>query len=106
MGFLITSSTALLTSIAILITNENISKLKIRYTKFKVWINVITVLNEKTSKQPMTHKKTDKKEADKLKNICNLFLAKITEIMTIMQCRAENFAGVVIGKVNITRKNF
>ena len=32
-GIVLTSSTALLTSIAILITNEHISKLKIRYTK-------------------------------------------------------------------------
>ena len=34
-GIVISSSTALLTSIAILITNEYISKLKIRYTKLK-----------------------------------------------------------------------
>ena len=42
-GIVISSSTALLTSIAILITNEYISKLKIRYTKLKDWINVITL---------------------------------------------------------------
>ena len=34
-GIVISSSTALLTSIAILITNEYISKLKIRYTKLR-----------------------------------------------------------------------
>ena len=34
-GIIISSSTALLTSIAILITNEFISKLKIRYTKLR-----------------------------------------------------------------------
>ena len=44
---IISSSTALLTSIAILITNEYISKLKIRYTKLRDWINVITLLYEK-----------------------------------------------------------
>ena len=42
-GIVISSSTALLTSIAILITNEYISKLNIRYTKLKDWINVITL---------------------------------------------------------------
>ena len=47
-GIVLTSSTALLTSIAILITNEYISKLKIRYTKLRDWINVITLLYEKT----------------------------------------------------------
>ena len=51
------SSTAFLTSIAILITNENISKLKIRYTKLRDWINVITLLYEKTSKESMIDKK-------------------------------------------------
>ena len=43
-GIIISSSTASLTSIAILITNEYISKLKIRYTKLRDWINVITLL--------------------------------------------------------------
>ena len=52
-GIIISSSTALLTSIAILITNEYISKLKIRYTKLRDWIIVITLLYEKTLKQSM-----------------------------------------------------
>ena len=43
-GIVLTSSTALITSIAILITNEYISKLKIRYTKLRDWINVNTLL--------------------------------------------------------------
>ena len=64
-GIIISSSTALLTSIAILITKEYISKLKIRYTKQRDWINVITLLYEKTLKQSMVDKKLMKK---KLKN--------------------------------------
>ena len=40
-GIIISSSTALLTSIAILITSEFFSKLKIRYIKRRDWINVI-----------------------------------------------------------------
>ena len=47
------SGTALLTSIAILITNEYISKLKKRYTKLRDWVKVITLLYEKTLKQSM-----------------------------------------------------
>ena len=43
----LTSSTAFLTSLAILITNEYISKLKTRYTKQRDWINFITILYEK-----------------------------------------------------------
>ena len=56
-GIIISSSTALLTSIAVLITNEYISKLKIRYTKLRDWINVITLMYEKTLKQSMIDKK-------------------------------------------------
>ena len=52
-GIFLTSSTALLTSIAILITNEHISKLEIRYTELRHCINVITVLYEKTLKQSL-----------------------------------------------------
>ena len=56
-GVIISSCTALLTSISILITNEDISKLKIRYTKLRDWINVITLLYEKTLKTSMIDKK-------------------------------------------------
>ena len=60
-GFIASSSTAFLTSIAILFTNEYISKLKIRYTKLRDWINVMTLLYEKTLKQSMVDKKIDDK---------------------------------------------
>ena len=43
-GIVLTSSTASLTSIASLIANENISKLKLRYTKLRDFINFITIL--------------------------------------------------------------
>ena len=66
-GVIISSSTALLTSIAILITNEDISQLKIRYTKLRDWINVITLLYEKTLKQSVVYKKIDEKEGEELK---------------------------------------
>ena len=60
-GVIISSSTALLTSIAIFITNEYISKLKKRYTKLRDWIIVITLLYEKTLKQWLIRKLTKKK---------------------------------------------
>ena len=69
-GIIISSSTALLTSIAILITNEVISKSKIRYTKLRDWVKVINLLYEKTLKISMVDKKIDEKGADELqKNI-------------------------------------
>ena len=49
-GRVSTSGTALLSSTAILITNEYISKLKITYTKLKDWTNLIFLLYEKTLK--------------------------------------------------------
>ena len=61
-GIFISSSTALLASISILITNDYISKLNIRYTKLRDWINVITLLYEKTLKESMIDKKLIKKK--------------------------------------------
>ena len=49
-GIVLSSSTALQTSIAILIINEYISKLKLRYTKLRGWIYVVTLIYEKTLK--------------------------------------------------------
>ena len=73
-GIVLTSSTALLTSLAILITNECISKLKLRYTKMRDWINFITILYEKTLNQSMIDKKIDEKEALELKkNLYSLY---------------------------------
>ena len=80
-GIFISSSTAVLTSIAILITNEYISKLKIRSTKLRDWINVITLLYEKTLKQSMFDKKIVEKEAQELKKTYNPCIDKRSEIM-------------------------
>ena len=76
LGIVLTSSTALLTSLAISITNEYISKLKLRYTKLREWINFITILYEKTLNQSMIDKKIDEKEALELKKIYNHYLDK------------------------------
>ena len=73
-GIVVSSATALLESIAILITNEYISKVKIRYTKLRDWINVNTLLYEKTLKQSMVDKGIDEKEADQLKQIFNHYV--------------------------------
>ena len=64
-GIIFSSSTDLLTSSAILITNENISKLKIRYTKLRDWINIITLLYEITLKSFMVDRKLMKKKLRK-----------------------------------------
>ena len=101
-GIVISSSTALLTSIAILITNKYISKLKIRYTKLKHWINVISLLYEKTLKQSMIDKKIDEKEASELKKIYNHYLGKRSEIMKNTSFRVEDVFGDVISKDSIS----
>ena len=75
-GNIILSCTALLFSIAKLITNEYISKFKIRCTNLRDWINVITLLYEKTSKQSMLDKKNGGKEIEELKKIYNHYLNK------------------------------
>ena len=101
-GVVLTSSSALLTSIAILITNEYISKLKIRYTKLRDWINVITLLYEKTLKQSMIDKKIDEKEADQLKQIYNHYVDKKSEIMRNTQFKVEDIFTDVISKDTIS----
>ena len=78
---IISSSTALLSSIAILLTNEYISKLRTRYTKLRDWINVITLLHEKTLKESMIDKKIDQKEAEQLKQIYSHYVNKRRESM-------------------------
>ena len=61
-GNIISSSSALLNSFAILITNEFISNLKIKYTKPRNWINVITLLYDNTLKTSMVGKRLMKKK--------------------------------------------
>ena len=101
-GIIISSSTALLTSIAILITNEFISKLKVRYTKLRDWINVITFLYEKTLKSSMIDRKIDEKEAQELKKIYNHYIDKRSEIMSNTQFKVEDVFGDVISKDSIS----
>ena len=91
-GIIISSSTALLTSIAILITNEYISKLKIRYTKLRDWINVITLLYEKTLKESMIDKVINQKEAKQLKQIYNHYVDKKSEIMKNTVLKLKTFS--------------
>ena len=100
-GLVCASSISFLTSISTLITNEYISKLKIRYTKLRDWINVITLLYEKTLKQSMIDKKIDEKEAQELKKIYNHYLDKRKEIMKNTQFRVEDVFGDVILKDNL-----
>ena len=101
-GIIISSSTALLTSIAILITNEYISKLKIRYTKLRDWINVITLLYEKTLKESMIDKKIDHKEAEQLEQIYNHYVDKKSEIRKNTQFKVEDLFSDVVSKDTIS----
>ena len=100
-GIVLTSSTGLLTSIAILITNEYISKLKTRYTKLRDWISVITLLYEKTLKESMIDKKIDEKESEQLKQIYNHYIDKKSEIMKNTQFKVEEIFTDVISKDTI-----
>ena len=68
-GIVLTSSTALLTSLAILITNECISNLKLRYEKLRYWINFSKACHEKTTRETMVDKNLDEREALELKKI-------------------------------------
>ena len=103
-GINFSSSTALLTGIAILITNEYFSKLKIRYTKLRDWINVITLLYEKTLKTSMVGKKIDEKEGGELRKIYNHYIDKRSEIMKNTSLKVEDVSGDVISKDNFSQE--
>ena len=98
-GMVLTSSTALLTSVAILIANEYISKLELRYTKLRDWIIFITILYEETLTQSMVDRKRDGKEAPELKKIYNHSIDKRSEIKKNTQFKVEDIIGVVIMKI-------
>ena len=101
-GIPIASCSALLTSLAILITNEYISKLKLRYTKLRDWINFITILYENTLNQSMIDKQIDEKEAQELKKIYNHYVDKRKEIMDSTSFKVEDIFGDVISKDSIS----
>ena len=101
-GVVLASSSAVLTSLAILFTNEYISKLKIRYKKLRDWINVNILLIEKTLKESMIDKKIDEKEFELLKQIYNHCIDKKSEKMTITQFKVEDVFTDVISKDTIS----
>ena len=101
-GIVLTSSTALITSIATSITNEYLSKSKLRYTNLGDWINVITLLYEKTLKESMIDEKIDQKEAEKSRQICNHYIDKGKEIMNSTKFKVEDKFGDVISKDSIS----
>ena len=101
-GIVLTSSTAIVTSLAILITNEYISDIKLRYTKLRDWINFITLLYEKTLKEFMVDKKIDQKEAEQLKQIYNHYIDKRKEIMDSTKFKVEDIFSDVISKDSLS----
>ena len=92
------STMSFLSSISTLITIENISKLKIRCTKLGDWINVNTLLYEKTWKQSMVIEKIDEKEAQELKKIYNHYLDKRKDIMNGTKFKVEVIFSDVFSK--------
>ena len=103
-GIIISSSTALLTSIAVLKTNEDIRRLEIRYTELRDWINVITLLYKKTLKTSIVDEKIDQKETLKMKKIYNHYIDKRRDIMKKTQFKVEDVFGDIINKVNFSQE--
>ena len=89
---------AIITSIATLITNEFLSKRKARYTKLRDHVNMITLLYEKTLTKSMMDKKIDEKEGEELKQIYNHYLEKRKDIMKSTKFSVEE----VFGKMNMS----
>ena len=68
------------------------------------WINVITLLYEKTLKESIIDKKIDQKEADQLKQIYNHYVDKKSEIMKNTQFKVEEIFNDVIHKDTISQE--
>ena len=83
-GAIVSISTNLLASIAMLITDEYISKWKIRFTKLPDCINLFTLLYEKTLRQSLVEKKIDEKETLFLKIVYNHYLVKEKKLRKIL----------------------
>ena len=101
-GKVLTSPSALLTSVTIMITIEYISELKERFTQIRDWINFITILYENTLKEFMIDKKVDQREAEQMKQIYNHYIDKRKEIMTSTKFKVEDFFGDIISKDSIS----
>ena len=101
-GNLCASSISFLSSIITLITKEYFSKLKIRSTKLRDWINVITLFHEKTLKIYMVDKKLNQKEVEELRKIYNHYLDKRKESMKNTQFRVEDILGDKISKDSLS----
>ena len=78
--------------------------MKIRYTKLRDWIKVITLLYEKTLKTSLIDKKIDEKEALELKKIYNHYLDRRKEIMKKTQSKVEDVFGDAISKDNFSQE--
>ena len=92
-GVPIASASAFIASIATLITNEYLSKQKARYTKLRDWINMTSLLYEKTLKKSLIDKKIDEKEGEELKQIYNHYLEKKKDIMNSTKFSVEDVFG-------------
>ena len=64
----------------------------------RAWINVITLLHEKTLKQSLVDKKIDEKEVMELKKIYNQCIDKRKENMKNTSFKVEDVFGDVISK--------
>ena len=102
-GIICAGSISFLSSISTLIANEYSSKLKIRYTKLRDWINVCTLLYENTLKQSMVDK-NDQKDSQELKTIYNHYLDKRKEIMNSNKFRVEDTFDDIINKDTISQE--
>ena len=98
----IANSTTLLTGNAILLTNEYFRKLKMKIIKLRDWINVITLLYEKTLETYMIDKRINEKEALDRKKFFIHYLDKRKEFMKNTNFRVEDKFGDIKSKDSIS----
>ena len=102
-GFIISNSRAPSTSLAILITNEDISKLKKRFVILRYWINYITIRYKKILKQTKVDIKYDEERDFQLKRLYFHYLVKRSDTMKKNQFKVKDVFGNIIGKNEISQ---
>ena len=96
------SSISILSSISTLITKEDFSNLKFRYTKLRNWINVNALLYEKTFKQSLIDRNENQKENEELNKFYKHYLDERKEIMKNIEFGVEDFFGDIISTVSFS----
>ena len=86
-GIKLAAASSFIANIAVLITSEFCSNVKMRYTKLPIWIKLTTIVYEKLLNKSMIDNRTDEREGGELKRIYTNLISINVKVLR----KAENF---------------